>query len=665
MATVVIGTAGHIDHGKTTLLRALTGIDADRLPEEQARGMTIDVGFAHLDLDDRTSIDFVDVPGHDRLVGNMLVGAGEIDAVLLVIAADDGPRAQTFEHLELLDGLGLTRAVVAITKTDVVDEARVAEVVGLARSVVDRTSMAGARVVAASATTGLGVEALRSALVDLRDAVLAEGTSRPAGPLRLAVDRAFGIRGRGAVVTGTLRGGSIKAGDELRIEPASAASAGTGVAARRRLTTRVREVQIHHGPADHADGGRVALNLAGIELSELRRGQVLAAGPGIVASDRLLVALSAPASVALSRGGAPAPWPPSPSTAVRLHLWTETVDASVRSTGGGWLDVGEGRRAAILRLSSPIGVLSGARAVLRDPGSSRAMGGVVILDPSPPRGVSRRRMTGPRLSALARAIDAASGGRDPDVRGVVAALLDLHGAIDAGRLDAAAAAFVRREGSATSIAGRAQARPLVLAPDVLSALEADSTALAAPGPTLAELRATLGLRLRRLATIDRASAPLAVAAVAAVIEELVADGRLDRDGDRIRVAEPGERADAAADARAAALARLQAALDADVPPSLAEAARASGCGPDGIVALERGGRIVRVEDDLAWSASRYASLRDRALAMATQGPLAPAAFRDAIGGNRRVALALLEDFGRRGLLRRTDAGHVPGPKAPR
>jgi small GTP-binding protein len=128
--TVVIGTAGHIDHGKTTLLRALTGIDADRLPEERARGMTIDVGFAHLDLEDRTSLDFVDVPGHDRLVGNMLVGAGEIDAVLLVVAADDGPRAQTLEHVELLDALGFTRGVVAITKADVVPAERLSEVNG-------------------------------------------------------------------------------------------------------------------------------------------------------------------------------------------------------------------------------------------------------------------------------------------------------------------------------------------------------------------------------------------------------------------------------------------------------------------------------------------------------------------------------------------------------
>src|SRR5438067_5540727 len=139
--TVVIGTAGHIDHGKTTLLRALTGIDADRLPEERERGMTIDVGFAHLDLEDGTSLDFVDVPGHDRLVGNMLVGAGEIDAVLLVVAADDGPRAQTLEHLELLDALGIRDGIAVVTKTDLVDEARVAQVVTSVERLLAETSL--------------------------------------------------------------------------------------------------------------------------------------------------------------------------------------------------------------------------------------------------------------------------------------------------------------------------------------------------------------------------------------------------------------------------------------------------------------------------------------------------------------------------------------------
>src|SRR3954451_19833559 len=173
MTTVVVGTAGHIDHGKTTLLRALTGIDADRLPEERKRGMTIDVGFAHLVLEDGSAIDFVDVPGHDRLVGNMLVGAGEIDAALLVIAADDGPRAQTLEHLELLDALGIDLGIVAITKADVADAERIREVEGDIAGLVARTTLAGAPLVVVSGTGGAGLDELRTQLVRLRRAVLA------------------------------------------------------------------------------------------------------------------------------------------------------------------------------------------------------------------------------------------------------------------------------------------------------------------------------------------------------------------------------------------------------------------------------------------------------------------------------------------------------------
>src|SRR3954447_13080914 len=157
MTTVVVGTAGHIDHGKTTLLRALTGIDADRLPEERKRGMTIDVGFAHLVLEDGTAIDFVDVPGHDRLVGNMLVGAGEIDAALLVIAADDGPRAQTLEHLELLDAIGMEDGVVVVTKVDLVGRERLDEVVVEAGALLARPSLRGWPIVPVSAVDGGGV----------------------------------------------------------------------------------------------------------------------------------------------------------------------------------------------------------------------------------------------------------------------------------------------------------------------------------------------------------------------------------------------------------------------------------------------------------------------------------------------------------------------------
>src|SRR3990172_4510118 len=166
--TVVIGTAGHIDHGKTTLLRALTGIDADRLPEEQRRGMTIDVGYAHLDLEDGSSIDFVDVPGHDALIGNMLVGAGEIDAALLVVAADDGVRAQTLEHVELLDALGLRDGLAVVTKADLTGETRAAEVAHDVAALLARTSLSGAAVRVASATTGEGIDEGRRGLGRLR-----------------------------------------------------------------------------------------------------------------------------------------------------------------------------------------------------------------------------------------------------------------------------------------------------------------------------------------------------------------------------------------------------------------------------------------------------------------------------------------------------------------
>ena len=639
-ATVVVGTAGHIDHGKTTLLRALTGIDADRLPEERARGMTIDVGFAHRSLEDGSAIDFVDVPGHDRLVGNMLVGAGEIDAVLLVVAADDGPRAQTLEHLALLDALGLRHAVVAITKVDTVEPTRVAEVEGLVSALVRRTGMSGAPIVAVSGTTGTGIDALRAGLVALRAAVLAELEGPPAGPIRLAIDRTFTVRGRGTVVTGTLRGGSLRPGAELRLEPSGGRPSG-GRPSSGRQVARVREIQVHHGPADRADGGRTALNLAGIDAEALRRGGVLTAGAGIVASDRLLVALRRPTSVSDEAQPTDArsaeTWPPAGRPELRLHHWTDSVDARIGPVGATWpaLDAGDRGQAltAIGRLAQPVATMVGARAVLRDPGSGRVVAGVTVLDPRPPRGVSRRRATPTRLRALATAVGAieASGAVPLEGPDASAALLDLHGL---------------RGGE--------------LAPDVTRALGAAATVKVGDGIGIAELRAHLGRELRRLVSVERGAAPSATAALDRFVSGLVAAGTLVRAGDRVM--DPARRSTGDA-ALEASMARLESLLDVNVPPSLAEAARAAACPPDGIRRLETAGRIVRVEDDLAWAEARYAALRSLVVELARRGPVAPAAFRDAIGGNRRVSLALLEDLGRRGVLRRTEAGHVLGPRA--
>ena len=273
--TVVIGTAGHIDHGKTALLRALTGIDADRLPEEQARGMTIDVGYAHLAFDDGVELDFVDVPGHDRLIGNMLVGAGEIDAALLVVAADDGPRPQTIEHLQLLDALAIDDGLAVISKIDLVDPARAADVAAAVRTLLAGTSLAGVAVLAASAVTGEGIDDVRVVARAVRDRVAA-GSSE--GPLRLAVDRAFSVKGRGTVVTGSLRGGAVAAGTALRREPGGD-------------PVRVREVQVHGATRPGHDGGRTALNVTGVPVDNLRRGDVLTSGTGVIGSTRLLVAV--------------------------------------------------------------------------------------------------------------------------------------------------------------------------------------------------------------------------------------------------------------------------------------------------------------------------------------------------------------------------------------
>jgi selenocysteine-specific elongation factor len=384
--TVVIGTAGHIDHGKTTLLRALTGIDADRLPEERRRGMTIDVGYAYLTLDDGSTIDFVDVPGHDRLVGNMLVGAGEIDAALLVVAADDGPRAQTIEHLALLDALGVAPGVAVVTKIDAVSPERVAEVVAAVGDLLATTSLAGTPVLAASGVTGAGLDAIRGAVVALRDEV------RPPGrPPTLAIDRVFTVRGRGVVVTGTLRGGPLSRGATLRLVPGG-------------RDARAREVQVHGTTVERVEGGgRAAINLAGIDAADAHRGRVLTADPAVVPTDRILVAFRRPVADR-ARG--------------RIHAGTAAVDGAIGRSGRDALALPDGRDAGIVRLAEAVALRPGDRFVLRRGARTEPVGGVV-LDTRPARGISRRRQTPDRVAALAAG--------DPDAR------LALHGLAD-GRI---------------------------------------------------------------------------------------------------------------------------------------------------------------------------------------------------------------------------------------
>ncbi len=623
--TVVVGTAGHIDHGKTTLLRALTGIDADRLPEERRRGMTIEVGYAHLRLPDGDVLDFVDVPGHDRLVGNMLVGAGEIDAVLLVVAADDGPRAQTREHVELLDALGLRHAVVAITKADVVDGARVAKVEAAVRELLAPTTFAEALIVAVSGVTRAGLDGLVVALVALRDRARAAGAGGER-PVRLAVDRIFAVKGRGTVVTGTLRGGPLARGASLRVEPGGAVA-------------RARELQVRGEPVEAGGpGGRLAANVTGVERGAIGRGLVLTNDPAVVATDRILVALRP--ALALAPGVVRRRDAIAAGTPIRLHLGTAQVEGVVRRSRRDVDDLPDGEATAILRLAMPVAAAPGDRFVLRRPSPAEPLAGGRVLDPHPPSGAAWRRATSADVRALATAVKAPER---------AAALLALHGALERSCPDVGLLA----QGSAIA-AGR-----LVLAPGVASAVASEAVALAALGDgiPLAELRERLGRALRRRASVD---AETAADAGGAIVEALVQAGRLARSGDLIHA--PGRSVGPAPDVLEK-MDRLEAALDVPAPANLAEAARTAGCPMAGVRALEAAGRIVRVEEDLAWSAAAFARLQAVALVLATPGPLTPSALRDATGTSRKYVMALLEELNRRGVLARTPGGHVRGPRA--
>jgi selenocysteine-specific elongation factor len=344
---LTVGTAGHIEHGKTSLVRALTGKDTDRLPEEQERGISIDLGYAPLDLGGGMTASLVDVPGHERFVRNMVAGATGIDLFLLVIDAGEGARAQTQEHLAILGLLGIDRGVVALTKADVVDD----ETLALALEE-GREHVPSAPVVAVSAKTGEGLDELRSAL-----AAEAEQTAQSAreGPTRLYVDRVFTLRGIGTVATGTLWSGEIAEGDELRAEPAG-------------REVRVRSVQVHDRPVERAQAGqRVAVGLPGVERHELRRGDALVEPGAFHTSYRLDVSFEE--------------LEPIPDGArVNVHHGTSQVFARVVRERNGY---------AQLRLAEPVVAARGDRFVVR---GRTTLGGGRVLDPAPPRAIDLDRL---------------------------------------------------------------------------------------------------------------------------------------------------------------------------------------------------------------------------------------------------------------------------------
>jgi selenocysteine-specific elongation factor len=343
---LTVGTAGHIDHGKTWLVRALTGKDTDRLPEERERGISIDLGYAPLDLPDGRRLSLVDVPGHERFVRNMVAGATGIDLFLLVIDAGEGARPQTHEHLAILRLLGIERGVVALTKVDAVDD----EMRALAQEEAGDL-VPGAAVVATSARTGEGLDELRAALAAEADRI--EESAVP-GATRLFVDRVFTLRGIGTVATGTLWSGSIGEGDVLAVEPWG-------------QEVRVRSVQVHDRPVERAEAGqRVAVSLPGVDRTRLRRGDALVEPGAFPTSYRLDVALTELEEI---------------PDGMRLHVHHGTGEHFARV-------VRRGERYAQLRLTSPAVAARGDHVILRE---GTTLGGGVVLDPAPPRRTTAER----------------------------------------------------------------------------------------------------------------------------------------------------------------------------------------------------------------------------------------------------------------------------------
>ena len=367
---LVIGTAGHIDHGKTSLVSALTGIDTDRLAEEKRRGISIDLGFAHLTLAGGQRLSFIDVPGHERFIRNMLAGAAGIEAVLLVIAADESVKPQTLEHFDICRLLDIRHGLIVLTKCDLAEPAQLEKTIADARRLTRGSFLDGAPIIPVSSITGAGLPELKEHL-----AALATRTTRrdALGLARLPIDRSFALKGFGTVVTGTLWSGSLRVGESVRIHPTN-------------REVRIRGLQ-RHGQAVHtaAAGDRTAVNLAGIEHAEIKRGFTLTSLNALETTQVMDVALD----------WLNALFAPAKATEFLLDIGTAELLVTVKP-----LRVAE--RFARLHLAEPILALPGDRFVLRRPSPALTVAGGTVTDPFPPRRLNRAK-TFERLSALASA----------------------------------------------------------------------------------------------------------------------------------------------------------------------------------------------------------------------------------------------------------------------
>jgi selenocysteine-specific elongation factor len=608
---MIIGTAGHIDHGKTALVRALTGVDTDRLPEEKRRGITIDLGFAPLELPELGVAGIVDVPGHEAFVRTMLAGASGIDVALLVVAADEGVMPQTREHLAILELLGVPRGVVAITKADLVDDAMcelVAQEVALALA---GTALEHAPAIAVSVITGRGLDALRDALTAAARNVAAQSGDEDLA--RLPVDRVFTKAGTGTVVTGTLWSGVVRVGDEVTLLPSG-------------LRARVRGLQVHGAAVDHAASGtRVAVALAGADRADVERGETLTSDEAWTPS------LMLRADVALLGHAAPL----TARSRVRFHLGTREVGARIVCAGGP-LRAGE-RRAARVVLDAPVVAMGGDRFVLRRPSPQGTIGGGVVTDANP-----GRRRTRPfdavdltPADRLARVVN--EGG----IAGVNARSL----AVRVGLSPQAVLALVGSGGTLVQVGAELVAK-LALDATAKTVLDAiDAHHLTRPRDA--------GAPLESVRALCRASAPI----TGFVIDSLVREGAVAVDGPTIRRASWRPATDEAADARKSALlARLEAAAAA-VPTTRELEAEVGFPVVPVLRQLEREKLAVALSTDRFTTAPVVASLRAHlSKSLSPTRVYTPSELRVVFGISRQFLIPWLEYFDRQGFSQREGEG---------
>ncbi len=630
MKHVVIGTAGHVDHGKTTLIRALTGVETDRFPEEKTRGISIDIGFAQFGLPGGRRAAVIDVPGHERFIRNMLAGITGIDLVLLVVAADEGVMPQTTEHLDILRLLEIRQGIVVLTKRDLVDQDLLELVAEDVQAAVAGTFLEGAPIIAVSAQTGEGL----SELVQAIDSQVETAESKDVTAFaRLPVDRGFVRAGFGTVVTGTLVAGTIRTGDWLELLPQG-------------LRVRVRGLQVHGEKVEVAEAGqRTAVNLSGVERQDVRRGNVLAAPAALRATQSFAARLHVLAS-----------WSKAVEHGIRVHLHTGTSEVLARLVVLDQDEIQPGQAAyVLLKCEEPLVVGRGDHYIVRSYSPVHTLGGGMVIEPH----AHYRRRNARDLEELKTK---ETGGQ----AGVVAETLARSGAVALS-----GAELTRRTGIPPEVLQQ-ELQPLTAAGEVRTLEGGYWLHRRGYGAFLDLVRTYLEQFYREFPLrpgapkeeLRRKVLPVADGkAFAAALGTAVAAGDLMAHQDRVGL--PGHTVTLTAGQETAAAAMLAQVGGAGYsPPSLAEL-RAGIGHPDVeelVHYLEEQGRVTRLAADLVMDAARLAEARDRVRAFLLEhGRMTVAEFRDLLATSRKYALPLLDHFDTQRWTRRAGDERMAGP----